>query len=152
MTGGSRASLSTSKPITATAAGLSLWPSHQARRSWIHTGATHPASGMYACHGEDPSGLPLRRQPDPQGDAPLKTPMIQTLQRQVPDLEERDHPASKSTSSGRSSRPTLPICGPRTSNLLCCPKRVDRFRTRTLPDAHSPISLSTNENFSISHI
>lgn len=44
---------------------------------------------MDARQGEDPTGLPLRRQPGPQGDAPVTPEMVQNLQQQHPEWEER---------------------------------------------------------------
>ena len=79
MTGGLRASLSTSKPVTATAAGLFLYLADQAQKAGPH-GTTPPASGMDARQGEDLFGLPLCRQPGPQRDATLQSLVIQNLQ------------------------------------------------------------------------
>ena len=46
---------------------------------WLHSGTPRPASGMDARQGEDLKGLPLCRQPDPQGDAFLPPSMIRNL-------------------------------------------------------------------------
>ena len=69
---------------------LTLIPSQEMVVS-IETDVRHFASGMDARQGEDPLGLPLCRQPDPQGDAPLNPQMIRNLKQRHPEWEERYH-------------------------------------------------------------
>ncbi len=47
-----------------------------------------PASGMYAREGDYPQGLPLCRQPGPQGGAPVAHRRIQNLPQEHPEWEE----------------------------------------------------------------
>ena len=179
MTGGPRASLSTSKPVTATAAGLSFWPHRMTWRSGAAPVRRTPRQGWTPVRGKTRRGFrfadsPTRREtPSDSSDHTKPPTRAARVGGKISFVVSKNHKAISASGAHLRLRLSasdrwhlLPVPGRRrrrrhqTSGLakpcttlgMACPKRVARFRTVVVLTARPAMTLPSGRNYTICHI